>query len=76
MGAFIVVVLADIVVTAIRGALFSPWYYLPFVAHYGFVSGLGIYLDSSKAYRVISWWFLFVTLFWAFVVRKLLSELV
>ena len=76
LAAFIVMVCLDILTTAVRGALFTPWYYFPFVAHFIVVSGIGLYFDTNKLHRFIAWWLLITVLSWALFVRTLLSELV
>lgn len=76
LAAFILTACFDILSTAVRGALFTPWYYLPFIGHLVLVSGIGMYFDTTKIHRIIAWWLLIVILSWSLIVRNLLSELV
>ncbi len=76
LAAFIVMVCLDILTTAVRGSLFTPWYYLPFVGHFILVSGIGVYFDTNRLHRFIAWWLLITVLSWSLLVRTLLSELV
>ncbi len=70
--AFAAVAILDIFQTAVRGDLFEPWYYMPFVLHYAILSLIGFRIDSNRFHQVVSWWFLVVTLFWALIVRRYL----
>jgi hypothetical protein len=67
---FATVAILDIFQTYVRGDIFEPWYYLPFVLHYAIISMIGFYIDSARSHRIIGWWFLIVTLFWALIVRR------
>ena len=73
LWAFIATVLIDIAVTAIRGDLFRPWFYLPFVLHYIALSAIAIAANTPSVHRFVSWWFLSITVVWALLVRRLLS---
>ena len=72
LWAFAAVALIDIFQTFIRGDLFEPWYYMPFVLHYAILSVIGAMLDSERLHKVIGWWFLIASLLWALIVRKFL----
>lgn len=61
---------ADIVWTAVRGRLFTPWYYLPFVGHYMVLWALLIRLQSRRLERYAARWMLASIMLWAFVVRR------
>jgi len=65
--------LFDILQTAMRGNLFEPWYYLPFVGHYIVLSGAGYFINSGAFHCVLSTWFLVSILTWALVVRRFLA---
>lgn len=71
--AFVMTGLFDILQTAMRGNLFQPWYYLPFVGHYIVLSGAGYLIKSAAFHRVLSTWFLVSILTWALVVRRFLA---
>ena len=64
----------DIVQTAARGALFMPWYYLPFVLHYVVVALLAIFVNKPGMHRAVAWYLLLVTASWSFVVRRFLVD--
>lgn len=70
--AFASVAFLDILQTYVRGDLFDPWYYLPFVLHYAFLSIIGFYVDTNRFHRFLGWWFLIVSVVWALIVRKYL----
>ncbi|MDG1906862.1 MAG: hypothetical protein P8I38_14675 [Arenicella sp.] len=72
--AFIVMLIADGVLTAVRGSLFEPWYYLPFILHYIVIVVIGLRFDAVWLHRIIAWWLPISFLIWALYVRTLLSE--
>lgn len=73
LGTFVVFVLLDIVQTAVRGQLFQPKYYLPFVSHYVVLALTGIFVGNRR-YQVFFAWYLLITLvLWSLVVRRLLG---
>jgi hypothetical protein len=74
LWAFTSAVFMDILQTAARGALFKPWYYLPFVAHYAVVALLTIFINKAGMHRWVAWYLLVVTASWAFVVRRFLVD--
>ena len=62
----------DVFQTAMRGEVFSPWYYLPFVSHYIALALLAIFVDSTRLLRWVAW-YLFVSLtVWSLIVRRFL----
>jgi hypothetical protein len=71
--AFVVTGLFDILQTAMRGTLFEPWYYLPFVGQYIVLSGAGYFIRSAAFHRFLSTWFLVSILCWALIVRRFLA---
>ena len=73
LWAFIGVASMDIVQTAARGDLFTPWTYLPFVSHYIVVSLFALALNKPGFYRWMAWYLLLSTTTWAFVVRRFLD---
>lgn len=73
-GVFIVFVLFDIAQTAVRGQLFTPRIYLPFVIHYAVLAAIGM-LVASRRYQLFFAWYMLVTLLlWCLVVRRLLGN--
>ena len=73
LWAFIGVVATDILQTAARGALLTPWYYLPFVLHYAVLSLVAIFTNKPAVYRWIARYFLLSIAVWAFVVRRFIA---
>jgi hypothetical protein len=73
LWSFVVMALFDIAQMAVRGDLFHPWYYLPFVGHYIVLSLVAIKLRAPWVQRAIAWWFLGSMLTWALVVRRFLA---
>ena len=70
---FIVFRTLDISQTAVRGQLFDPVIYLPFVLQYAVLSGIGI-ATASRRYQVFFAWYLLITLStWSLIVRRLLG---
>ncbi|MFO1406834.1 MAG: hypothetical protein U1F08_04770 [Steroidobacteraceae bacterium] len=63
----------DIAWTATRGALFEPWYYLPFVGHYAVLFAVMIRVRSATLRRAGAWWMLSSILAWAFIVRRVVA---
>jgi len=72
LWAFIAVVLTDILQTAARGKVFSPWFYLPFVLHYVCLALLAIFVDRPSLNRWIAWYLLLSIAIWSFAVRRFL----
>jgi len=73
LGTFVAVVLLDIAQTAVRGQLFQPVYYLPYVLHYVVLSVVGIFV-ASRRYQIFFAWYLLASLFiWSFGIRRLLG---
>ena len=73
MWAFIGTVVMDIGQTGARGALFAPWFYLPYVLHYIAVCLLAIFLNKPGFHRWSAWYLLVVTASWSFIVRRFLD---
>jgi len=73
LGTFIVMILTDIGQTALRGALFDPPIYLPFVLQYAALAGIGIAVPSPRYQNFFGWWVLITLLIWSFVVRRMLA---
>jgi hypothetical protein len=72
---FIAVCLLDIVQTAMRGGLFRPIWYLPFVGQYAVLAGGGLVAHRRRYDRFFAWYLLITTLTWSLVVRRyLLSD--
>lgn len=68
--AFITVMLTDILQTAVRGALFAPWYYLPFAAHYALLALIAIFVKKPKFDRWVAIYSLVTMFTWALIVRR------
>jgi hypothetical protein len=72
-GTFVVFVLIDIAQTAVRGQLFQPRIYLPFVLHYAVLAAVGIPV-SNRRYQIFFAWYMLVTLvIWCLFVRRFLG---
>jgi len=63
---------ADIAWTTMRGMLFTPWYYLPFVLHYAVLAILAERIKSRLFRRLVAWWFLLSVVAWSLGVRRYL----
>ena len=61
---------ADIAWTAMRGKLFTPWYYLPFVLHYAVLAVLVARSRSHRFRRLVAWWFLVSIVVWSLGIRR------
>jgi hypothetical protein len=70
---FIAVCVLDIVQTAMRGELFQPVWYFPFVGHYAVVAAIGLWARRRGYDRFFAWYLLITSLAWALVVRRLLG---
>ena len=55
-----------------RGALFNPWYYLPFALHYAVLAILAGRTRSRLIRRLVAWWFLLSIVVWSLGVRRFL----
>jgi hypothetical protein len=63
----------DIAQTSVRGDLFNPPAYLPFVSHYIVVSMIAIFINKKMFHRVLAWYLLLVTITWTFIQRFFLN---
>jgi hypothetical protein len=63
---------ADTAWTAMRGKLFTPWFYLPFVLHYALLAILAARIKSHWFRRLVAWWFLLSVVAWSMGVRRFL----
>jgi len=72
LWAWIGIALSDILQTAARGDVFSPWYYLPFVLHYVFLALIAIFLQKPALHRWLPWYFLVSMVVWSLIVRRFL----
>ena len=73
LSAFLAQAGLDIWITSIRGDLFDPPAYLPFVVHYIVVVGVGLVVESARYHRFLSWYFVTTMLTWFLVVRRMLG---
>ena len=73
MWSFVLMTMLDMLQTALRGDFFDPWYYSLFVGHYTSLALAGVFIKSDRYHRILSWWFLGITLAWALVVRRFLG---
>ena len=73
LWALIGIVFADILQTAARGDVFTPWYYLPYALQYVALSLPMIFLKKEKLYRWLIWYFLGSIVIWSMLVRRFLA---
>lgn len=66
-------VVTDMLQTAARGGLFTPWFYLPFVCHFVVAGLLAIFIKAAVFHRWLAWYLVTVMMTWAFVVRRFLD---
>ena len=71
-SAFVAMCLLDMMQTAIRGDLFHPIWYLPFVGQYAVLAGGGLVARRRGYDRFFAWYQLVTMLIWALVVRRYL----
>jgi hypothetical protein len=69
---FIAFCLLDIAQTAIRGDLFHPIWYVPFVGQYAVLAGGGLVAGRRGYDRFFAWYLLITLLIWSLVVRRYL----
>lgn len=73
LGAFAAFAAADVWVTALRGGLFDPPIYLPFVAHYFVLWVVGMFVASPRYQKFLGWYTLLSLALWSLVVRRFLA---
>jgi hypothetical protein len=64
---------ADICLAALRGGLWDPPEYLPFVLHYMVLFLAGVFVGKPRYQRFLAWYILISLTLWAFVARRFLS---
>ena len=69
---FVAMCLLDITQTAIRGDVFHPVWYLPFVSQYALLASAGLIARRRGYNRFFAWYLLITLLMWALVVRRYL----
>jgi hypothetical protein len=69
---FVGMCLLDVAQTAIRGDVFHPVWYLPFVGQYALLAGGGLVARSRGYNRFFAWYLLITLLIWSLVVRRYL----
>ncbi len=70
----LVVLAADIAENAVRGELFSPWYYPLFVAFLGVLAAAPLVWASQAVMRTAGWIFFAAVISWMTVVRGVLAS--
>ena len=70
----LVVLAADIAENAVRGELFSPWYYPLFVAFLGVLAAAPLVWASQAVMRNAGWIFFAAVISWMTVVRGVLAS--
>jgi len=71
--AFIVAAILDAAVTATRGDLFDPWYYLVFIGYMNITTSTGVLTRNELVHRYIPWFLLASVGLWSFIVRRFLD---
>jgi hypothetical protein len=69
---FIVMCLLDITQTAIRGEIFHPVWYMPYVGQYTVLAGIGLIARRRGYNRFFAWYLLITLLIWSLLVRRYL----
>jgi hypothetical protein len=69
---FIAFCVLDMLQTAMRGELFQPVWYFPFVSQYAALAIGGLLVRRRGYDRFFAWYLLITTLVWALVVRRFL----
>ena len=73
LGTFVIFVALDIVQTAVRGQLFEPRTFLPYVLHLAVLAIVGM-LVANRRYQVfLAWYMLIVLVLWSVIVRRVLG---
>lgn len=72
LGAFASFAAADVWVTALRGGLFDPPIFLPFVGHYFVLWVTGVFVARPGYQRFIAWYTLISMATWSLIVRRFL----
>jgi len=72
-GTFILMLMLDIAQTALRGDLFNPPFYLPFVLHYMALSAIGMVVADPRYQKFWAWYLLISATTWSLLVRRLLE---
>src|SRR3984893_9911775 len=73
-GSLIAGVLLDILLTAIRGELFHPVWYLPFVMQYVVLATVAMGLRKREFDRFTAWYLLITLLGWSLIARRYLFD--
>jgi len=74
LGLFVASALTDIGLTALRGDLFDPPQYLPFVGHFVVLGILGLVIRARRFQLFLAGYVLLIGLVWSFVVRRFLGS--
>jgi len=74
LWAILVVLVADVTENAVRGELFSPWYYPVFMASLGVLSIAPLVWKSQLVMRTAGWIFFVAVISWMTIVRGVLAS--
>lgn len=75
MGTWIGWAVMDVAQTASRNALFRPWFYLPFIAHWVVLFLVAMLVRKRWVQKTVATWILISLLAWTFGVRRVLTGL-
>lgn len=73
LGLFILSSVIDVAQTALRGGLFDPPFYLPFVLHLMILAGIGMVVRRRRYHVFLAVYVLCIGVFWALSARTLLE---
>ena len=71
-GAFVIICILDVLQTGMRGSLFRPVWYLPFIGHYAALGTIGMLIRRRGYDRFYAWYQLVTVLVWSLGVRRFL----
>ena len=70
----LVVLMADVAENAVRGELFSPWYYPGFMVFLGVLAIAPLAWKSQLVMRASGWIFFVAVVSWMTIVRSVLAS--
>ena len=73
LSSFLALLVTDIWLTGIRGGLFDPPAYLPYVGHYCALLLVGLAVHHRRYHQFLAWYFLATLLTWSLIARRFLA---
>jgi hypothetical protein len=74
LWAILVVLMADLAENAVRGELFSPWYYPVFITSIGILAVAPLVWKSPMVMRIAGWMFFVAVISWMTIARGVLAS--